>query len=195
MTYYHQASQRGHTPPRVHPLLLSLAEVYNKSPLNISSISRDDPRILSSKYYTSPDDLPPLDIHFPGQNGAALLCNTHGSPLTSAASCGECLASEPQGNSAEVGDVGMNTPLAASSPEPMTLEPQENLAEVGNATMTMPSAAASSPEPMASEPQDNSAEVANASIAIPKGKKRRHASSGVVRTGSKSHIFFIEMLH
>jgi hypothetical protein len=105
------------------------------------------------------------------------------------------MASEPQGNSAEVGDVGMNTPSAASSPEPMTLEPQENLAEVGNATMTMPSAAASSPEPMASEPQDNLAEVANASIAIPKGKKHRRASSGVVRTGSKSHIFFIEMLH
>jgi hypothetical protein len=111
-----------------------------------------------------PDNLPPLDTHFPGQNGVVLLCYSHGSPLTSAASCRECMASEPQDNSVEA----------------------------GNATMTMPSAEASSPELMASEPQGNSAEVADAPITIPrKGKKRRCASSGVVPSES---LIFIEKL-
>jgi hypothetical protein len=139
MTYYHQAAIGSGTPPRIHPLLLSLSEVYNNShSRSISSISEDDPGILSSNLYTSPNDLPPLDIHFPGQNGKALLCNALGSPLTSAASCRECMASEPQDNSAEVGDVAMNSPSAASNLETMALEPQDNLAEVGNATTTMP---------------------------------------------------------
>jgi hypothetical protein len=70
--------------------------------------------------------------------------------LTLAASCQECMASEHQEESAEVGDVEMNAPSAASSPEPM-----------------------------ASELQDNSAEVADTPITIvSKGKKRRRTSGG-----------------
>lgn len=62
--------------PRIHPLLLSLMEVYNETekPPNLLSISEDDPRILTKKeYYTSPDNFPPLEIHSPGQNGMSSL--------------------------------------------------------------------------------------------------------------------------
>jgi len=59
--------------PRVHPLLLSLTEVFKESDINpnLSSVSGDDPRILGSEYYTLPSQFPPLDIHFDVQNGAS----------------------------------------------------------------------------------------------------------------------------
>jgi hypothetical protein len=59
--------------PRVHPLLLSLTEVFKESDIkpNIGSVSEDDPRILGSKYYTPPSQFPPLDIHLHGENGAS----------------------------------------------------------------------------------------------------------------------------
>src|ERR1019366_7557238 len=59
--------------PRVHPLLLSLAEVFKESETSpeISSISKDDPRVLNSKYYTTPSNFPPLDAHLSGQNGTS----------------------------------------------------------------------------------------------------------------------------
>jgi hypothetical protein len=119
---------------------------------NLSSVSEDDPRALSNKFYTPPGELPPLDIHFPGQNGAAPLSDTHGSPLTSTASCRDCMVSQPQENLAEVGHVEMNMPSAASSTEPMALEHHDNSAEEGDAIINMPR----------------------------KEKKRRRASSGVV---------------
>lgn len=162
MNYYFQAKKRSPTPPRLHPLLLSLTDAYNesdKSP-DISSVSEDDPRALRSNYYTSPGDLPPLDIHFSGKNGTATPSDARGSSLTSAASCRVCAASEPQGNSASVGDATMAMPLAASSLEPMASEPQDNSEEVGDTTITMPS----------------------------RGKKRRRASSSGLRSESFTFI-------
>jgi hypothetical protein len=60
--------------PRVHPLLLSLAEVFKESEVSpdIGSISEDDPRVLGSEYFTSPSKFPPLDMHLSGQNGVCL---------------------------------------------------------------------------------------------------------------------------
>jgi hypothetical protein len=60
---------------RVHPLLLSLTQTINESETNpnISAISENDERALSSSHYTSPSKLPPLEIHFSGQNGLSLL--------------------------------------------------------------------------------------------------------------------------
>ena len=58
----------------IHPLLLSLSEAINASETNpnISAISENDERVLRSKFYISPSALPPLDIHFSGQNGPSL---------------------------------------------------------------------------------------------------------------------------
>jgi hypothetical protein len=73
MNYYANAKQTCPEAPHVHPLLLSLTEAYSESESapNISSVSEDDPRALRSNHYTSPSDLPPLDIHFRGKNGAS----------------------------------------------------------------------------------------------------------------------------
>ena len=62
---------------RVHLLLLSLTETINASEENpdISAILENDKRVLESRYYTLPSKLPPLEIHFPGQNGLSLLSN------------------------------------------------------------------------------------------------------------------------
>jgi hypothetical protein len=150
--------------PRVHPLLLSLAEVFkesHKSP-QISSISEDDPRVLSNNYYTPPSEFPPLDTHFPGQNGAGPLSDIHTSPLTSAASCRECMASEPQDNSAEAADVGKNMPSVTSSAEELLVSEQNNLAEERDTIINMPS----------------------------KGNKRRRGSSSGVRSESFMHMSF-----
>lgn len=141
---------------------MSLAAAYDESyeSPKISTISEDDPRALSNNHYAQLIEFPPLDIHFPGQNGEAPLSDTHGSPLTTSASCRECTVSEPQDNlAAEVGHVEMNMPSGASSTEPMESERRDNLAEEGDSTINMPS----------------------------KGKKRRRASSGVGR--SESLIF------
>ncbi|KAF8272285.1 hypothetical protein EI94DRAFT_1697623 [Lactarius quietus] len=73
MVYFTDAISRSGTRPCVHPLFLSLTEVISQignSP-DISTVSENDPRALRSNYYTAPSDLPPLDIHFNGQN----VCN------------------------------------------------------------------------------------------------------------------------
>ena len=73
MSYYKSAITRTHTHPRVHPLFLSLMAVFaesNQMP-NISSVSESDLRAERENYYTSPNVLPPLDIHFDGKNGMA----------------------------------------------------------------------------------------------------------------------------
>jgi hypothetical protein len=56
---------------RTHPLLLSLTKVIDESETNpnISAVSENDKRVLGSKFYTSPTEFPPLEIHFLGQNG------------------------------------------------------------------------------------------------------------------------------
>jgi hypothetical protein len=49
---------------------------FERSPATlpkILSISEDDPRVLDSEHYTSPENLPPLEIHTPGQNGMSSL--------------------------------------------------------------------------------------------------------------------------
>lgn len=94
MNYFFDVKERSPT-LCVHPLLLSLTAALNASTdsPNISSISENDPRVLSHKYYTSLSDLPPLEIHIAGQNGM-LHSNSRGFPLKSAASCGKCMPSE-----------------------------------------------------------------------------------------------------
>jgi len=79
MNYFASANGRSPTPPRIHPLLLSLGLIFQESESspNISSVSEDNPRVLSSNYYTSPKDLPPLDIHLPGQNCAVLFSDVY----------------------------------------------------------------------------------------------------------------------
>lgn len=56
---------------RVHPLLLSLSSAFDASEKNpdLSTVSENDERALRSNFYTSPSALPPLEIHFSGQNG------------------------------------------------------------------------------------------------------------------------------
>ena len=60
---------------RTHPLLLSLTEAISGSETNpnISAVSENDERVLGNKFYTSPTEFPPLEIHFSGQNGSSLL--------------------------------------------------------------------------------------------------------------------------
>jgi hypothetical protein len=60
---------------RTHPLLLSLTEAISgsKTNPNISAVSENDERVLGNKFYTSPTEFPPLEIHFSGQNGSSLL--------------------------------------------------------------------------------------------------------------------------
>ena len=73
MNLYVQAEERSDQRVRAHPLLLSLTAVYQESDNapNISSVSEEDVRAQRSNYYTPLNELPPLDIHFNGQNGMA----------------------------------------------------------------------------------------------------------------------------
>ncbi|KAI9430490.1 hypothetical protein H4582DRAFT_2063759 [Lactarius indigo] len=87
------------------------------------AVSEDNPKVLSSNYYTSPKDLPPLDIHLPGQN----------------ASCGECMVPKLQEGSAMVSNVAMSIPSAASVLESMAPEPQDDSTEVDHSIVTIPS--------------------------------------------------------
>ena len=59
--------------PRIHPLLYSLSMAIGEcaSAPKISSVSEDDPRVLTSNFYTSPNDFPSLDKLFDDENGAA----------------------------------------------------------------------------------------------------------------------------
>jgi len=66
---------------------------------DLSTISESDEGVLTSRLYTSPSALPPLELHFPGQNSPSLLSYQNDHALTSAAGCRECMASAPQDNS------------------------------------------------------------------------------------------------
>ena len=59
----------------IHPLLLSLSETINASGTDpdISAISENDQRALSSDRYTPPSELPLLEMHLYGSNGPSLL--------------------------------------------------------------------------------------------------------------------------
>ncbi|KAH8991309.1 hypothetical protein EDB86DRAFT_2830868 [Lactarius hatsudake] len=146
--YYFNANTRGPIPLQIHPLLLSLMEVINKgeATVNISSVSENNPRILSSNFYTSAKNLPPLNIHSPGQNDVDSLSGAHVCLLTLAASCQECM-----GSSAPAGSTMINMPPATSSLAPIASEHQDN--SVGGDIMTI-SPAAFSVEPTASKPQE-----------------------------------------
>jgi len=76
LTYFQKVSRGSQTPPRVHPLLLSLSEAWCTSDISpdILAISEHDPRVFKSKYYVPPRELPPLGLHFsedalPNTNG------------------------------------------------------------------------------------------------------------------------------
>lgn len=60
---------------RIHPLLLSLKKTIDASETDpdISAISENDERALSSDMYTSPSEFPPLEMHLYGTNGPFLL--------------------------------------------------------------------------------------------------------------------------
>jgi hypothetical protein len=81
MNHFEELLEGGGLIPHVHPLLLSLTVVIHKSETapnkapNISSVCEDDPRVLRSQFYTSPNNLPSLDIQFDGQSGAAQSMN------------------------------------------------------------------------------------------------------------------------
>jgi hypothetical protein len=94
------ANKRGTTSPHVHPLSLSLFVVLKKSRMSpeIGSVSEDDPRITDNTHYTLPSDLPSLNIHVPGKNGVSPASFAHSNQLRLAASCLECMASEPRDN-------------------------------------------------------------------------------------------------
>ncbi|KAH9011051.1 hypothetical protein EDB84DRAFT_1569995 [Lactarius hengduanensis] len=87
MNYFEEAAKGCQTPPRVHPLLLSLAEAWNTSDTSpdIHSISENDPRVIGNPYYIVPSELPPLNSY--------IRRNNNESP--------ENTASEPQGSSGE----------------------------------------------------------------------------------------------
>jgi len=74
---------------------------------NISGISEDDPRVLRSNFYSPPESFPPLEIHISGQSGESPLFNPGSFTFISAAVCRECVPSEPQGNSAGVGNAAI----------------------------------------------------------------------------------------
>lgn len=63
MNYFEEVARGSQTPPRIHPLLLSLTEAWNASDTSpdIHSISENDPRVIRSVYYVSPRELPPLN--------------------------------------------------------------------------------------------------------------------------------------
>jgi hypothetical protein len=99
---------------RVHPLLLSLSKMINASQTNpdIGTISENDKRALRSDLYILPGALPPLEIHFSGQNGPSLLSNQNGYALTSVAYCRECMASTPQDSTGVEGNVTQGSSAA-----------------------------------------------------------------------------------
>lgn len=155
MNYFVRASEGSRDCPRVHPLLLSLTAAFAKSDNSpdIGSVADNDPRTLRDGYYTSPSDLPPLNIHFPGQNGAAYLltCADLRFLLSSIALCEECMFTQPQVNAGAVEEKpNSSIPVAEAELVPPGLV--ENLAGTSDSAIGVRT----------------------------KGKKRRRASSGGV---------------
>jgi hypothetical protein len=50
--------------------------------LDMSAISGDDKHVLAHKFYTLPNELPLLEIHFSGQNSTYCLSNKKGFDFT-----------------------------------------------------------------------------------------------------------------
>ncbi|KAF8267231.1 hypothetical protein EI94DRAFT_1801938 [Lactarius quietus] len=66
MNYFEEVLREGKAPPHVHPLLLSLCEVWNASDVSqdIHSISDNDSRVIGGIYYVPPSEFLPLSAHF-----------------------------------------------------------------------------------------------------------------------------------
>ncbi|KAF8262980.1 hypothetical protein EI94DRAFT_1704359 [Lactarius quietus] len=120
MMYFTNAIDRSGIHPRMHLLFLSLTEAISESgnTPDISSVSENDPRALRSNYYTAPSDLPPLDIHFNGQN--------------------ECMVSQTQDDLANTGGAEMNVPSAVCNLENVLSQREELLVEATDATVNIP---------------------------------------------------------
>jgi hypothetical protein len=113
MGYFLEATKRG-SAPHIHPLLLSLSEVYTESDESpkINTIAEDDPKALRSNYYTPPSELRRW-IYMSLAKMVRLHSDTYGSPLTLAASCQACtepMALEHHDSSAEEGGAMINMP-------------------------------------------------------------------------------------
>ncbi|KAF8262958.1 hypothetical protein EI94DRAFT_1704378 [Lactarius quietus] len=107
--------------PHIHLLFLSLTDVISQtrnSP-DISTVSENDPRALRSNYYTAPSDLPLLDIHFNGQNGATQTVTA-------------------QDDSVNIRDAEMNVPSAVCNLQNALSQHKELSAEATNATVNIP---------------------------------------------------------
>jgi hypothetical protein len=120
MDFYVDARNRNSNRTiRVHPLLLSLTEAVNASETNpdISTISENDERALRSNFYTSPSEMPPLEIHSSGQNGPSLLSNIPSYALMSVDGCRKCMGFAPQHNSGEEGNATQGNLLNYCGPK------------------------------------------------------------------------------
>ncbi|KAF8262447.1 hypothetical protein EI94DRAFT_1704764 [Lactarius quietus] len=141
-------------PPRTHPLLLSLMEAISKSrnAPDISSVLEDDPSALRGNYYTAPNDLPPLDIHFHGQHAyiASFLPRMYGF------------------STARVFSRGINTPLAVPDLDTNASHPQDHAA----VALSMPSAALNLCTDT-SQAQECSAVASSATSNMPRREKHR----------------------
>ena len=85
MDFYVDARERNpNLTIHIHPLFLSLTEAFQVSETNpdISAVSENDERTFGSRFYTSPNALPPLEMHFSGKNGPSPPCNQNGCALT-----------------------------------------------------------------------------------------------------------------
>ena len=78
MNYFKEAEMRSRTPPRIHPLLLSLSEAWKVSDISpdIRSISENDLRVIGNPYYVSPAEFPPLNGYF-GKQPMGMLAAVH----------------------------------------------------------------------------------------------------------------------
>ncbi|KAH9170153.1 hypothetical protein EDB89DRAFT_1908021 [Lactarius sanguifluus] len=110
MNYFEEAARGCQTPPRVHPLLLSLSKAWSASDTSpdIHSVSENDPRVIGNPYYILPSELPPLNSHIPG--------NSNKSPEHSAAKSTVHTASEPQGSSVEETGTAYRTSNTSAAP-------------------------------------------------------------------------------
>ncbi|KAF8274188.1 hypothetical protein EI94DRAFT_1696131 [Lactarius quietus] len=121
MVYFTNAISRSRMHPHIHLLFLSLTEAISQtgnSP-DISTVSENDPRALRSNYYTAPSILPPLDIHFNGQNGVTQTVTA-------------------QDDSVNTRDAEKNVPLAVCNLQNALSQREELLAEATNATINIP---------------------------------------------------------
>src|SRR6266849_7462330 len=127
---FFQANINPNSTIRIHPLLVSLTKAFHvsASSSDISSISENDKRASRSNFYTSPSEMPPLEIHSSGQNGLSLLSNINGYALMSVAGCRECMGLAPQDNSGE-GNATQDS--SAATPH----APKDNLEDIGGTSL------------------------------------------------------------